>query len=160
MFASILAAGREAARRVQKQFMWGVALACFAVASDSCVSLVTGPIADFSRALHGAFWFLLKVTAYIYLFMWLRFTLPRYRFDQLMHLGWYILIPLAIVNVFAVGDRHGSAMSNITGTAGWPLIIDHDHFTLAPHCSCCALHDKRAAAATSASAAATDSYAG
>jgi len=37
--------------------------------------------------MHGAFWFLLKVGLYLYLFMWLRFTFPRYRFDQLMAFG-------------------------------------------------------------------------
>jgi NADH-quinone oxidoreductase subunit H len=52
---------------------------------------------------HGAFWFLAKVFAYIYAFLWIRFTFPRYRFDQLMRLGWHFLIPLALVNVVVVG---------------------------------------------------------
>jgi NADH-quinone oxidoreductase subunit H len=53
--------------------------------------------------LHGAFWFLLKVSLYIYSFMWIRFTFPRFRFDQLMKLGWYFMIPLSIVNVLGLG---------------------------------------------------------
>jgi NADH-quinone oxidoreductase subunit H len=62
------------------------------------------PVLAFMKAgVHGAFWFLLKVFAYIYLFMWLRFTFPRYRFDQLMKLGWHFLIPVSIVNVMGVG---------------------------------------------------------
>ncbi|MBI1737850.1 MAG: NADH-quinone oxidoreductase subunit H [Acidobacteria bacterium] len=52
---------------------------------------------------HGAFWFLLKVSLYIYSFMWIRFTFPRFRFDQLMKLGWYFMIPLSIVNVLGLG---------------------------------------------------------
>ena len=60
-------------------------------------------LASAKPGLHGAFWFLFKVGAYIYTFMWLRFTFPRYRFDQLMRLGWQFLVPLAIVNVLAVG---------------------------------------------------------
>src|SRR5216684_4286839 len=47
--------------------------------------------------------FLLKVFFYIYVFMWLRFTFPRYRFDQLMRLGWHFMIPVALVNVMAIG---------------------------------------------------------
>jgi NADH-quinone oxidoreductase subunit H len=60
------------------------------------------PLAKMHDGLYGAFWFLLKVSAYIYIFMWLRFTLPRFRFEQLMRLGWHILIPLALVNVVGV----------------------------------------------------------
>ncbi|MFQ5735601.1 MAG: NADH-quinone oxidoreductase subunit NuoH [Thermodesulfobacteriota bacterium] len=48
-------------------------------------------------------WFLGKVSAFIYLFMWIRFTLPRYRYDQLMKIGWKILIPISLVNILATG---------------------------------------------------------
>ena len=47
----------------------------------------------------GWIWFVLKTFGFIYLFMWIRATLPRYRYDQLMRLGWKVLIPLAIANL-------------------------------------------------------------
>ena len=47
----------------------------------------------------GWIWFLLKTFVFLYLFLWIRATLPRYRYDQLMRLGWKVLIPLAIANV-------------------------------------------------------------
>jgi NADH-quinone oxidoreductase subunit H len=51
----------------------------------------------------GWAWFLLKTFGFLYLFLWIRATLPRYRYDQLMRLGWKVLIPLAIANVFVTG---------------------------------------------------------
>jgi NADH-quinone oxidoreductase subunit H len=60
-------------------------------------------VAGWKAAVHGGFWFVLKVMLYIYFFMWIRFTFPRYRFDQLMRLGWHFLIPVSLVNIFAVG---------------------------------------------------------
>ena len=48
-------------------------------------------------------WFLAKVSVFIYLYMWIRFTLPRYRYDQLMKIGWKILIPVALINIVITG---------------------------------------------------------
>ena len=47
----------------------------------------------------GWVWFLLKTFVFLYVFIWIRATLPRYRYDQLMRLGWKVLIPLGIVNL-------------------------------------------------------------
>ena len=44
-----------------------------------------------------------KAVFFIFLFMWVRWTVPRFRYDQLMHLGWRILIPLALFNMLATG---------------------------------------------------------
>lgn len=49
------------------------------------------------------FWFVVKVAFFIYFFMWIRFTLPRYRYDQLMTIGWKILLPLSLLNVLITG---------------------------------------------------------
>jgi NADH-quinone oxidoreductase subunit H len=48
-------------------------------------------------------WFFLKSFVFLYIFIWIRATLPRYRYDQLMRLGWKVLIPLAIANLVVTG---------------------------------------------------------
>jgi NADH-quinone oxidoreductase subunit H len=48
-------------------------------------------------------WFMLKVLLVAFLFIWTRASLPRLRYDQLMHFGWKFLIPLALVNVLVTG---------------------------------------------------------
>ena len=48
-------------------------------------------------------WFLIKSFLFLYFFVWVRATLPRYRYDQLMRLGWKVLIPLAIANLVVTG---------------------------------------------------------
>ncbi len=48
-------------------------------------------------------WFLLKIGFFIWVFMWLRFTFPRYRYDQLMTIGWKVLLPLSLVNILVSG---------------------------------------------------------
>jgi NADH-quinone oxidoreductase subunit H len=47
----------------------------------------------------GVFYFLGKVTLFLFLYIWLRGTLPRFRFDQLMSFGWKYLVPAAIINI-------------------------------------------------------------
>jgi NADH-quinone oxidoreductase subunit H len=48
--------------------------------------------------LPGPIWFLLKLGAFIFVFIWLRATLPRLRYDQLMRFGWKVLLPVATLN--------------------------------------------------------------
>lgn len=47
----------------------------------------------------GTLIFFGKIFFFIFFFMWIRWTIPRFRYDQLMHLGWRIMIPLALVNI-------------------------------------------------------------
>ncbi len=47
--------------------------------------------------------FLIKLLFFYWLFIWVRWTLPRFRYDQLMSLGWKTMIPLAFINIFATG---------------------------------------------------------
>ncbi|HIY75603.1 MAG TPA: NADH-quinone oxidoreductase subunit NuoH [Candidatus Sphingobacterium stercorigallinarum] len=51
----------------------------------------------------GVIAFFIKIFAFIFFFMWVRWTLPRFRYDQLMNLGWKMLIPLAIANIVLTG---------------------------------------------------------
>ena len=44
----------------------------------------------------GPIWFILKIAALLFVFLWVRATLPRYRYDQLMRLGWKIFLPLSL----------------------------------------------------------------
>jgi NADH-quinone oxidoreductase subunit H len=53
------------------------------------------------HALFPIFWFVLKVFSFLFLYVWVRGTLPRFRYDQLMNFGWRYLMPLAILNIVA-----------------------------------------------------------
>ena len=55
----------------------------------------------FFQALLPIFWFVLKVFSFLFLYVWVRGTLPRFRYDQLMNFGWVYLMPLAILNILA-----------------------------------------------------------
>jgi len=67
----------------------------------------TSPLGDligpfqstFANVVFPIFWFVLKVFSFLFLYVWVRGTLPRFRYDQLMHFGWRFLLPLAILNV-------------------------------------------------------------
>lgn len=54
-------------------------------------------------ALIGVLALMIKVVCFIFFFMWVRWTIPRFRYDQLMRLGWKVLIPLALLNMFVTG---------------------------------------------------------
>ncbi len=51
----------------------------------------------------GIFVLFIKICAFIFFYMWVRWTIPRFRYDQLMKLGWKMLIPLAIANIIITG---------------------------------------------------------
>ncbi len=59
-----------------------------------------GPLVHFAL---GAFWFAFKIYLMIYGYLWIRATFPRYRYDQLMRVGWKVLIPLSLAWVLVTG---------------------------------------------------------
>jgi NADH-quinone oxidoreductase subunit H len=79
----------------------------FAVSSIAAALFLGGWNSPFGETLSGPwwglFWFLGKGMVFIFMQMWLRWTLPRLRVDQLMYVGWKVLIPFAFVVVLGVG---------------------------------------------------------
>ena len=57
----------------------------------------------FLSVVPGPIWFFLKMAVFLFAYIWFRGTFPRYRFDQLMDLGWKWMIPLALLNIFVTG---------------------------------------------------------
>lgn len=58
---------------------------------------------SFLEFIPPVFWFLAKVYGFLFFYIWIRGTLPRLRYDQLMKFGWKILIPIALVNILVTG---------------------------------------------------------
>ncbi|WP_027718725.1 NADH-quinone oxidoreductase subunit NuoH [Desulfovirgula thermocuniculi] len=74
------------------------------VACMATIMFLGGWLAPFGWTfLPSWFWFFIKVYALIFLFMWIRWTYPRIRVDQLMGFGWKVLVPLSLANIFVTG---------------------------------------------------------
>jgi NADH-quinone oxidoreductase subunit H len=58
------------------------------------------PLFNVLNFIPGWIWFSGKMVFLMYIFVWIRGTLPRYRFDQLMFLGWKVILPLSLALVF------------------------------------------------------------
>ena len=69
------------------------------MASIGTICFLGGWNGPFAVPFFPPLWFVLKVYSFMFLFIWIRATLPRYRYDQLMDLGWKLLIPLALANI-------------------------------------------------------------
>jgi len=70
---------------IQQKVLLGVVLLLFAIAGLFAIPAV-------NDAIIGLFWFLFKVSFIIYMMIWFRGTFPRYRYDQLMNIGWKVMI--------------------------------------------------------------------
>lgn len=53
--------------------------------------------------LPGWLWFLIKMSIFVYFFIWVRATFPRYRYDQFMRIGWKIMLPIVLANILVTG---------------------------------------------------------
>jgi NADH-quinone oxidoreductase subunit H len=85
--------------------------ACFVVLA---ILLAYPPVLN---AIQGIFWFSAKVLAFLYAFIWYRATFPRYRYDQLMDVGWRWMIPLALANLIVTAVARYFWLSHHAATA-------------------------------------------
>jgi NADH-quinone oxidoreductase subunit H len=70
-----------------------------AVATDLYLGGWHGPFNIPAELGGGWIWFVIKLAFLLFVYLWLRWTLPRFRYDQLMSFGWKVLLPLATVNL-------------------------------------------------------------
>jgi NADH-quinone oxidoreductase subunit H len=89
---------------LQQKVLIGVAVSLLLIAGLFAIPAV-------NAAVIGLFWFLLKVFVILYALIWFRGTFPRYRYDQLMNIGWKVAIPVGMAAVLinaVLGMTHGS----------------------------------------------------
>lgn len=70
-------------------------------------------LGNFLSFVPGVLWFLMKIAFFMLLFFWMRSTFPRYRYDQIMHLGWKILIPVTLFWILIVASVMEFNMAHI-----------------------------------------------
>jgi NADH-quinone oxidoreductase subunit H len=85
-------------------------------------------VLSFLGPFSGTVWLLLKVLVFLYVYVWFRATLPRLRYDQLMNLGWKLMIPLSLgwfmlIAVFRVGSDNGWSQAERMLAGGIGLIV-------------------------------------
>ena len=80
---------------------------------------------SFLDVVPGILWYVLKVACFLFVYIWFRGTFPRYRFDQLMALGWKTLIPISLANLVlvALAALGGWRGLRVLGTVLWVAAI-------------------------------------
>lgn len=113
--ACILWLGLQSRVAAERYVFAGLAVLCVLLAGVIAIPPVLATI-------QGIFWFFVKVLAFLYAFIWYRGTFPRYRYDQLMNVGWRVMIPLALANViltailrYWLSGRHPAALTAWVG---------------------------------------------
>jgi len=87
-----------------------------------------GPVLVGPAWLWGAIWFMVKLFVFLFIFVWIRATLPRIRYDQLMNIGWKALIPLALgwillLGAINIGRDEGWNMAVVVGVSFAVLVV-------------------------------------
>jgi NADH-quinone oxidoreductase subunit H len=88
----VLSIGLKSQVAGERRFFAFVGVLCVVLAGATAIPAVLAMI-------QGVFWFLAKVLLILYAFIWYRATFPRYRYDQLMNIGWRYMIPIALANL-------------------------------------------------------------
>lgn len=80
-----------------------VSVLCVIMFFGGWLSPFSGSLGSYLSFIPGIFWLMLKSSVFMFSFIWFRATFPRYRYDQIMRLGWKVFIPITLVWIFVVG---------------------------------------------------------